>query len=823
MEHKLTFEEYIQKLSDILEKEITIDTIKEDISNNTDSSKIEKAKQKIEAYKRYCNLTEESAFDEKDINLSKEIYFSQNRNAVGSFADFWFVLYDLKSYLLKEIVPERFIKNSNGSKYNKIISNSIVIPEVIEALGLESAKYYITDYWDDTADNLYTNLYLVTPDFLQEGEELYSIKDIVGLGVTDVIDLENKIRNYYRYKPFSNDQKEALIKQFIKAVVINKIIDNTDENNENMSIIVNSEKKTVKLAPLYDYDFCCENQSYKDSKRTINGKSNLSDFINYYKKYPWFEQWLKEKVLTLNIDEILSKYDKKVPNKPTITDESKRFYKSFFAQKKRIIKECLNPEIKITNKILDYEQVLEQLDKIAKKGIIQKADNIGISEHGLSIEQYIVGNGKNHIVITGATHGCEIITTDFILKLMNDISDKNSEWKLALKDFTIHFIPLLNPEGYLISTSAIRAIIPRDMASDVAEKICKEYYEYYRSDDIIDSKIKKHQEMFANIDYTCIPEKYPEIRASVKRIFELYPDLPSGCLQTWSANANGIDIQANSEFNPANAKINNGEEIYMRTKRNNNINIAHPGPINCPFDKNKGAFKQENETKAISNLLDKLNKNQELFAYLNYHSTGGMIFQRPAIKPEKLDVPQEQILEKELFNYLCARIYSDKTIRDKQKNESYRIYPAGLPTIKSRADIQNTPETNRKINNSPATSLNDIFRLKYPLDLLIELSAMGGNPIGPYGDMKGNYKNVMESNTVAVKQLLEYATIIKKVSEECAKVFSKFGNKVVEPDGEQYQIKVRLLDHIYIEFMEKVESLKKANTMKKDKEDYEKR
>lgn len=200
-----------------------------------------------------------------------------------------------------------------------------------------------------------------------------------------------------------------------------------------------------------------------------------------------------------------------------------------------------------------------------------------------------------------------------------------------------------------------------------------------------------------------------------------------------------------------------------------------------------------------------------------------MIFQRPAIKPEKLDIPQEQIWEKELFNYLCARIYADKTIRDKQKNESYRIYPAGLPAIKSRADIQNALETNRKINNSPATSLNDIFRLKYPLDLLIELSAMGGNPIGPYGDIKGNYKNVMESNTVAVKQLLEYSTIIKMVSEESAKVFSKFGNKVVDPDGEQYKIKARLLDYVYIEFMEKVESLKKANTREESKEDYENR
>lgn len=518
-----------------------------------------------------------------------------------------------------------------------------------------------------------------------------------------------------------------------------------------------------------------------------------------------------------------------MPNQYAISKNSAQVYKTFFEQQKKAIQECLQPEINEKNKILDYEQVLEQLDKITQKGVIKKVEDIGVSECGFSIEQYLVGNGKNHIVITGATHGCEIITTDFVLNLMNEISDKKDEWKQILEDTTIHFIPMLNPEGYLISTSAIRKIIPRDMPLDEAEKICKQYYQAYRSDDITDSEIKKHQKMFEDIDYTCISEKYPEVRAAVKNIFELYPDLPSGCLQTWSSNANGIDIQANSEFNPANEKIMNGEKIFMKAKRSNNIDIAHPGPINCSFDKSKGNFKMENETKAISNLLDKLNENNELVAYLNYHSTGGMIFQRPAIKPDNFDVSREQIWKNELFNYLCARIYSDKTVRDKQKNECYKIFPSSLPAIKTRADIKNAPETNIKMNNVAATSTNDIFRLIYPSDLLIELSAMGGNPIGPYGDIKGNYTNVMESNLVAAKQLLEYVSIVKMISEECAKVFAKFGNKVEDPDGEEYQIKAQLLDHVYIEFMEKVEQLnklkqlRKSNAKKKNEDDYENR
>lgn len=101
--------------------------------------------------------------------------------------------------------------------------------------------------------------------------------------------------------------------------------------------------------------------------------------------------------------------------------------------------------------------------------------------------------------------------------------------------------------------------------------------------------------MLKDIDYTCIPHKYESIRKNLKMIFEKYPDLSKNCLHIWSANANGIDIQANSKYNPKISRILDGKDIYMESKRHSKFNISHPGPINCSFDKEKG-FKVEKET-----------------------------------------------------------------------------------------------------------------------------------------------------------------------------------------------------------------------------------
>ena len=455
------------------------------------------------------------------------------------------------------------------------------------------------------------------------------------------------------------------------------------------------------------------------------------------------------------------------------------------------------------NNILDYEQAEDKMQAIAQEGTIKELKPLANTTFGLPIRHFVTGQGNQDIVITGATHGSEIISADFVLKLMDDINTTPSNWNQILENYKIHFIPILNPEGYLISTSAIRKLIPKDMSQSEAEKICKEYYKIYRldtTDPDRENSLKRHQKFFEGISSDCIPDKYSEIRNKVSSILQKYPDLPPWCLHVWSANANGIDIQANSSYNPQIKQIMNGEALYMKPIRFDNIDFSHPGPMNCPFDKEASCFKAEPETQALADLLDTLHSKNKLFAYLNYHSTGGMIFQRPSIPPKNLSINRDDISKKEIQNYIFAKLYSQKTYKNRGLDEN------GI-------DKKETTPYTIQTNLEKATSTNDIFRLLYPQDLLIELSPMGGNPLAPYGDINGNYSNTMNSNLDAVKHTLEIASYIKLISENFYKNIQCFKDK------EDYTHVISALDMIYQEFSKRLKQFSKKDS-KLNRKDY---
>lgn len=445
------------------------------------------------------------------------------------------------------------------------------------------------------------------------------------------------------------------------------------------------------------------------------------------------------------------------------------------------------------NKILDYEQAKDKLLELVSKGTIQKQMDLGTTKYGLPIEHYTLGEGQKEVVITGATHGSEIISTDFVIQLMEYLqSNKN----INLKEYKFHFIPMLNPEGYLITTSAIRKLIPREMSSEEAEKICHSYYEAYKNDDMnmisrkkqglkVDrTTVKRHQLFFEGINYDCIPDEFSELKQSVKTILEKYADLPENCLQIWSANGDGIDIQANCKYNPVIKNIEDGEKIYKDDLRHSNIDISHPGPINCPYDKDKG-FTEIPEKRAIEGLLKELNSKGTLTAYYNYHGTGGLLFQRLPEVPDGLEIDNQDFWKANLTNYLLSRSYEEKC--------KYKILKG----------------------SSKVTSSNDVFRVQYPQNMLIELSKMGGNPIGPYGDIKNNYNNVISSNIESFIYSIKLNELTQKISNE-ASIIIKDRLKYENLDDNMDKI-YEIMDLIYEEFSIKVNKLEGVSENKNEK------
>lgn len=404
------------------------------------------------------------------------------------------------------------------------------------------------------------------------------------------------------------------------------------------------------------------------------------------------------------------------------------------------------------NRILDYKQVLKKLEQIEQNSnILKKEKPIGITSYGLPIFHYTAGSGKNHIVLSAVQHGCEIITTNFLLEVMEKISKGDKEFDfLKDNDYTFHFLPMLNPEGYLIVTSALRKVIKRKMPSDEAEDVCLDYVETYKKDDNnskleVKTKSKYHQQYFEHITPKVIlNKKFKNIGKSLRKIYKS-GKVPAGTLITWHSNGNGVDLNQNTPYNPKLESIKNGEHKYSMY-RYDNIETTIPGPIGCPTKNKK--FEYELENKALLKFLLKLkhNKNINLCAYFNYHSTGGVIYHKPYAKYKKVKendvMPHMQI--EAIYNKKIAEAYATKT--------NYKL-------------VETEPSL---------TCFNDLVRLQIPGDILVELSTIVGNPLGPLLDEV--YDKTIEDN---IKALSFTIPKLKKLNEVKKEYIEKLENKEI--------------------------------------------
>ena len=458
------------------------------------------------------------------------------------------------------------------------------------------------------------------------------------------------------------------------------------------------------------------------------------------------------------------------------------------------------------NDFITYDKLNEYLYELTHtnyKNRVTKQKDLAYSPSSFPITHYTIGHGNKHIIVIAGTHGTEIISIDFVIKLMKTIAKGEGIYKdFDSNEITIDFIPCQNPESFIIVTESLKPYV-NTLTPNEFEKLSKKYYINYRKDDLIYTKItnflisvyqdktivnnfwdkyrleeitpktlikfcnnypskentkekieelfrelinsdvidkpvipkvKFHYQMFPNITYKNLPEKdkrYILLKNKIKTIMETSYNnykFPKESLIDWRANSNGVDLNKN---NPNNLKFKTKEKQKNNFKplfgnfRFNSLMREVPGPQGTSSVNNQ-KFTFEPENIGLLKLLLTLHKDEKYFGALSYHGTGGVIYSKPKNHLEEKDERKANLFKQiDDINSKMAKIYQEIT------------------------DYKDMPYDKNLIGTG------DMIRQMLPGFLIIELSTMGGNPLGPYGDKENNYKKVINDNLIAFNQILK--------------------------------------------------------------------
>lgn len=382
----------------------------------------------------------------------------------------------------------------------------------------------------------------------------------------------------------------------------------------------------------------------------------------------------------------------------------------------------MNTDLILDKYIFSYDEVNEFFNNLLAhpiyKEYIKLEDPIGITNFGYPINYYTLGSGPKDVLIICATHGCELITVTYIINLVNQLLTKFS---IYLNEYTFHIIPILNPEGYIISSSNVCFNIHLKNNYQI-EEIAKKYLKLYNLDDYLALNLKNKTKKFYKSVLTTSTKLicYKDLRESVENILNS-TNLDSKVLPIWSSNGVGIDPNANSIHKFKEMKKLRDDLKYWFL-RYNDIRVDIPSPHSFPGYEALDKLCPENIS--LYKLVNKLYKNnsnetnnKRLVAFFSYHSTGGEIYGFP--DKELVDSKQYEFNLSGMNNYSMYTNY--KTIDEKNKfgvMDYYRVF------------------------------------LKDVVTLTVELSFFNGNPIGPYSNL--NDVNLDISNNIyAMLQTLD--------------------------------------------------------------------
>ncbi len=457
-----------------------------------------------------------------------------------------------------------------------------------------------------------------------------------------------------------------------------------------------------------------------------------------------------------------------------------------------------------------YEKYIAKLDEISKsENLIEmglKNEIVDWTYYGYPIQLLSVGYGSNDLFVVGGTHSSEIITVDYVVKLIENISNMDG---FDPNLFTIKFIPSLNPEGFDIVTSCLSNITKKKFT-----EASYEYYLRYRLDNLIIKAIREFKDnRLDNATFFNSNKAWLNLRKGIGKFF--VSDFEQKLI-------NYIDvygIEKALEVVRFEIKDKYSRSYGLKSKAMCNLmdtlsdgNLTNPKVLRM----HQEMFKDCLPDNLWSSDLEKRIK--EVYSdYLNpkgsivTHDSNGSCINlngncviSPGINFAKSRIvkhgnsPRSNVrnyyfgplgvscLDYNNFEYAeenkCLLRLINESVNKNRYFATILYHGTGgmlyyLPSEYGMANNANSYSDfcsfNERLANSYAyksdykilscdeyKGFGDYLRAMYPGVLLIELSKMGGNPIAPYGD-RNNINRVYMDNNAAFNDLLKEATKIK--------------------------------------------------------------
>lgn len=378
---KISKKEYILRAAALLGvSNLEIDALEKDLDGTMPNDYIRRrCKYLFDLYDIYMSKEFNDHIDPDDdglITLDDYAYrISKKGLSDTRVGDFWIVSSNLDVYLAKNL-PKK--SKDIKEEYHEISGkNNFLMSVLAKQIGIEATIFYKgtrTKYFAGTGstpcnDEEQEN-YLLTRNFIKENEKLISGGSIVKgspkrqfYDIDDIIEDTNKfIKKHYKKYHISNEERdeteEKIRREFIKQSLFNKIVFNTNEDNNSWGLI-EGEDHRLRLAPVFGYNYCANVHSSNGSKHRVVDKKHdmLEDLIMHYSGETWFKEWIENDVINLDLEKAIEIMTRRTG--VTLTDKEKEYYRFVIVDKM----------IQKVSNVVDYEYDKEKLTQNTEYGV----------------------------------------------------------------------------------------------------------------------------------------------------------------------------------------------------------------------------------------------------------------------------------------------------------------------------------------------------------------------------------------------------------------------------------------------------------------------